>query len=158
MLSVVVGCHEACEEKKLFQHYTSLFNISISYCTKIFLLATAQKYLQNGQVPTCLHFQAASCLYKFGECLKDDQSWGRLISTLPFLITGGKFEISRRSNFVRVVPPALLAYLVEEPRDNNLEARSDYKPAKLQTKCYKFHIFFCSKTGRKFFTKYLSFF
>ena len=36
MLSVVVGCHEACEEKELFQHYTSLFNISISYCTKIY--------------------------------------------------------------------------------------------------------------------------
>ena len=86
-----------------------------------------------------------SCLYKFGECLKDDQSWGRLISTLPFLITGGKFEISRRSNFVRVVPPALLAYLVEEPRDNNLEARSDYKPAKLPTICYKSHRVFCSK-------------
>ena len=78
-----------------------------------------------------------SCLYKFGECLKDDQSWGRLISTLPFLITGGKFEISRRSNFVRVVPPALLAYLVEEPRDNNLEAWKDYKPAKLQTISHK---------------------
>ena len=36
MLSVVVGCHEACEEKELFQNYTRLFNISISYCTKIY--------------------------------------------------------------------------------------------------------------------------